>query len=237
MQKKKVSISKIVSVFVFLSLLFSVVFIIIRIHFAPGEAPPDDPQVKVKSDYSLMLIQCVLGVIVWTLPSLFRRRFNIVLPNSFLMMYFIFLYCAIYLGEVRNFYFVVPQWDTILHAFSGAMLGALGFSVVLLLNDTKKALIHLSPLFVSIFAFCFAVTLGVFWEIYEFTFDGLLGLNMQKFMLEDKTPLLGRMALMDTMKDLIVDVVGAFAISLLGFLMMRKKPSWLLNFDIKKQTE
>ena len=70
-------------------------------------------------------------------------------------------------------------WDTILHTFSGAMLASLGFSVITLLNKTERIPMIMSPSFVAIFTFCFAVTLGVFWEIYEYTADGLLHLNMQ----------------------------------------------------------
>lgn len=79
-----------------------------------------------------------------------------------MFLYTIFLYCAIYLGEVKSFYYEVPHWDTILHTFSGAMLGALGFLFVTLLNKNEKVQMNLSPLFVVDFSFCFAVTLGVF---------------------------------------------------------------------------
>ena len=68
--------------------------------------------------------------------------------------------------------------------------------------------------FVAMFSFCFAVSIGAVWEIYEFSFDGLLGLNMQKFLLADGTPLVGRAALTDTMKDIIVDTIGALIASL-----------------------
>ena len=96
------------------------------------------------------------------------------------------------------------------------MIGALGFSIVTLLNKTEKVPMELSPLFVALFSFCFAVTLGVVWEFYEYTFDGLLGLNMQKFALENGTLLIGRAALADTMMDLVVDAVGAFIMSVIG---------------------
>ena len=33
---------------------------------------------------------------------------------------------------------------------------------------------NLSPVFVAFFALCFAVFLGVVWEFYEFTADGIL---------------------------------------------------------------
>lgn len=91
----------------------------------------------------------------------------------------------------------------------------------------KKLDFNLSPFFVALFSFCFAVTIGVFWEIYEFSFDGILGLNMQKFALENGSRLLGRAALMDTMKDLIVDSLGAFIMSVLGYISIKFKKGWL----------
>ena len=228
--------TRIISGILIFSLLLSIGFCVLRLIQAPEELPAGANSGKVKSDYLLMLIQCVLGVVVWTLPSLLRKRFSVRLPNIFLILYFVFLYAAIYLGEVRNYYYQVPHWDTILHGFSGAMLGTLGFSVVLLFNDYRQQSVRLSPAFVALFALCFAVTLGVLWEIYEFSFDGILGLNMQKFMLADKTPLVGRAALQDTMKDLIVDLLGAGLMCLLGFLVMRKKPEWLMNFDVRERS-
>jgi hypothetical protein len=86
-------------------------------------------------------------------------------------------------------------------------LGALGLSVVSLLNQSEAITVSLSPVFVALFAFCFALSLGVVWEIYEFIIDGLLHTNAQKYALESGEPLIGQAALMDTMKDLIVDGV------------------------------
>jgi uncharacterized membrane protein YjdF len=150
-----------------------------------------------------------------------------------LIMYAVFLYCAIYLGEVRDFYYRVPHWDTILHIFSGAALGALGLSVVSLLNQSEAITVSLSPVFVALFAFCFALSLGVVWEIYEFIIDGLLHTNAQKYALESGEPLIGQAALMDTMKDLIVDGVGAFVISTIGYVSLKYKKGWLERLLIK----
>ena len=103
----------------------------------------------------------------------------------------------------------------------------------MLLNKAKEIPVTLTPIFVAFFAFCFAVTLGALWEIYEFTFDGILGLNMQKFALEDGTQLIGRLALTDTMKDLIVDCIGAFVMSLIGYISLKYKKGWVENLLIR----
>ena len=50
-----------------------------------------------------MVLQCAVGSIVIFLPSQMKRRFGIRIPDTMEILYFIFLFCAIYLGEVRNF--------------------------------------------------------------------------------------------------------------------------------------
>ncbi len=230
---KKFNWRKFINRFVFFSLLISAIFLIIRLFLAP--AGNDVPYGRVKSDYVLMLVQCILGLFAMTLPGLLSHRFQIEIPSGMLVLYAIFLYGAIFLGEVRSFYYTVPHWDTILHTFSGGMLGALGFSFVTLLNKTDKIPLNLSPIFIAIFAFCFAVTLGVFWEIYEFTFDGVLGLNMQKFSLESGELLMGRAALQDTMKDLIVDCLGAFIMALVGYISLKYKTGFIEKLTLRKK--
>jgi hypothetical protein len=65
--------------------------------------------------------------------------------------------------------------------------------------------------------------IGTLWEIYEFSFDSILGLNMQKARLEDGTPLVGGAALGDTMKDLIIDALAALAVAVIGFFTNLKR--------------
>ena len=233
MNKRKINWQKIFSIFVLFSLSASIVFLMISMVLAPVNNIDGEPFIRVKSDYVLMLVQCILGVVAMLMPSFLKKKLKLEIPSSMIFLYTIFLYCAIYLGEVKSFYYQVPHWDTILHTFSGAMLGALGFLFVTLLNKNEKVQMNLSPLFVVDFSFCFAVTLGVFWEIYEFTFDGILGLNMQKFALENGNLLLGRAALTDTMKDLIVDCLGAFIMCIIGYISLKYKKGWIEKLQLK----
>ena len=147
------------------------------------------------------------------------------------------LFCAIFLGEVRNFYHVVPYWDTILHTFSGGMIAALGFSFLSLLNKDENIHLKLTPFFVAFFAFTFAITMGVVWEVYEFLADGLLGLNMQKFALGNGSLLVGREALKDTMEDLIVDGIGAFIISVIGYISLKYNKGWVEKLLLKRRNK
>ena len=239
--KHREKIQKIIFGFVSVTMWASVIIIGILIYLAPESASISNPYIRIKSDYYLMFVQSVLGILCLNLPGLVERRWGVQIPNTMLIPFVIFLYCAIFLGEVRSYYYTVPHWDKMLHLFSAGMLGTLGFSIISILNDSKKVPMQLSPAFISIFAFCFALSLGAVWEIYEYTFDGVLGLNMQKFMLEDGTQLIGRVALSDTMGDIIVDTIGAGAVAIFGYINMKHKSvKWvnlmqLQTVDTKKE--
>ncbi len=217
--KDKDKISKFLYFSVLVSFVVPILYLTVRIILMSAGQLAEST--RPMSDYILMLLECVLGVIVIHLPSFLEKKFNFEIPRTLYIMYLIFLYCAIFLGEIRNYYYHVPHWDSILHTLSSLMSGAFGFMVVDILNQDKHTSINLSPLFVSVFAFCFSVTFGTLWEIYEFSFDALLGLNMQKFRLANGTLLVGHEALTDTMKDIILDTLGAFMASLIGFLYLK----------------
>ena len=202
----------------------AVAYCIIRIPGAPGHDTADG--VRTKADYFLMLLEAVVGIVGLFLPAMLARRIQFRIPSGLYFTYVIFLYCTMFLGEIRHFYYTVPNWDTMLHTGSGLMIGALGFCVVSQLNMSERVKMSLSPSFVAFFAFCFAAMVGVLWEICEFTIDGTFGLNMQKFALEDGTQLVGRAALRDTMKDLIVDCIGAGVMSLAGFISLKYRKGW-----------
>ena len=219
---------------VFFTLLGSLVWVSVTMATAPNETI--EAHVRVKSDYVLMLLQCVVGLLAMGLPALLRKKWGLVIPSRMMILYVIFLYASIYLGEVRNFYYRIPHWDNILHGFSGLMLGALAFSVIHLLNESDRVPLKLSPLFVAVFTFCFAVTVGVVWEMYEFFADGLFGTNMQKFGPWDGAAFEGRAALFDTMIDLIVDSIGGFTMALVGYVSIRFEKGWVEKLQLHKNS-
>ena len=147
--------------------------------------------------------------------------------------------------------------DNILHTINGFLCASIGFSLIYLLNENIESF-KLSPLFVSIFAFCFSMTIGVFWEFFEYGMDNMFGLDMQKdeYVTYVNTVTLDPdfsnkvikvdgiektisydknnnqvleidgyldIGLHDTMKDLIVNFVGALVFSVFGYLYILNK--------------
>ena len=71
-------------------------------------------------------------------------------------------------------------------------------------------------------------------EIYEFLLNATLGTNMQKFITADGVVLSGHLALVDTMKDLIVDALSALTVTIIGYYSIKNKDH---NQDCKPVAE
>ena len=123
---------------------------------------------------------CILTLLLLYVPSWIQVKLRIELPPPLEITIFCFIFAAEILGEVNAFYVVIPGWDTMLHTINGFLAAAVGFSMVMLLNDDDRITFHLSPAFLALVAFCFSMTIGVLWEFFEFGMDFFLGTDMQK---------------------------------------------------------
>ncbi|MDQ8204502.1 hypothetical protein [Pelagicoccus sp. SDUM812003] len=170
----------------------------------------------------------VIAIMLATMsPIILGRRFQVYIPPEFQLMAIGFVFAALFLGELRQFYVRIWWWDIALHTTSGFLLGILGFLLVYLLNENARIELTMRPRFVAFFAFVFAVAIGAVWEIFEFTMDQVFGTQMQKPMFNDPS------GLTDTMWDLIVDTLGALIISLLGWWYMRRRKRSFIESGIR----
>ena len=213
---------------------------------------------------------CILTLLLLYVPSWIQVKLRIELPPPLEITIFCFIFAAEILGEVNAFYVVIPGWDTMLHTINGFLAAAVGFSMVMLLNDDDRITFHLSPAFLALVAFCFSMTIGVLWEFFEFGMDFFLGTDMQKdtvihaihsvsldptlsnkvvtipdiqdVVINGESLGLGGyldIGIIDTMKDLFVNFLGALVFSVSGYFYARsrgKKKSTALNFVTTRNT-
>jgi len=186
---------------------------------------------------------CLSCLIVYLLPYLVEKKFKLKIPTILKVSIFLFSFSSEILGEVNNFYDIIPFWDAILHTVNGFLSASIGFSLIQLLNK-KIRLNLLSPLFILLFSFCFSMVVGITWEILEYSSDCIFKTDMQTdmYITSVKSELLDSglhakvinvdkidytiiynkynekivrldkyldIGLHDTMKDIIVNVVGA----------------------------
>ena len=197
---------------------------------------------------------CVLTFLLLYFPSWIQVKLHIELPPLLEATVLCFIFAAEILGEVNAFYVVIPGWDTMLHTINGFLAAAVGFSLVVLLNDDERLTFDLSPFFMALTAFCFSMTIGVLWEFFEFFMDIIVHTDMQKDTVINNiytvtldatrtnivvavknitdTAVNGEslglggyldIGIIDTMKDLLVNFIGAVVFSVIGFFYAASK--------------
>lgn len=190
----------------------------------------------INKNYEFLYIT-ILSIILCLVPFFIQRKYEIRLPSEIQLATVLFIYSGVFLGEVQNFYVKYWWWDSLLHTFSGFAMGLVVFGALYVLYKTQK--IKTKPIFIAIIIFSVTMTIGVLWEIYEFSFDSFAGGNMQRA--KNLCPETGycdsRQGLMDTMKDFMLNGIGAIFASVLGYIYIKKGEQFLLNGMIKRFIE
>ena len=195
-------------------------------------------------------VQMVLTMLV--IVSIIRQFFLGNYHNMFLGILTLILFMVPQFID-KKLGVTIPVWDTILHTTNGFLMAAIGFALIDLFNRSDRFSIKMSPYFVAFFAFCFSMTVGVLWEFFEFSMDWFFGLDMQKdwivpainsvklnptganipihvdvqsVVINGETWNLGGyldIGIVDTMKDLMVNFVGAVVFSAIGILYLKHR--------------
>ena len=195
----------------------------------------------------------VLTLILFMIPKVIEKKLGVSIPAGLEAVILIFIFSAGILGEINAFYVKIPIWDTMLHTTNGFLMAAIGFAMIDIFNRSEKFSIKMSPYFVAFVAFCFSMTVGVLWEFFEFSMDWFFQTDMQKDwilpaissvklnpsgenvpvkMAIDSVVINGQewnlgvyldVGIVDTMKDLMVNFVGAVVFSIVGVLYLKQR--------------
>lgn len=182
--------------------------------------------------FASALFICVGALVVFNIPRFFKKYVHLYIPTAIQIFVLVFIFAHFILGELTGRYESSGMFDKVLHLTSGLAIATIGFSVINLWNQSKNTHLQLSPFFVAFFAFAFALSVGVIWELFEFAMDSIFGSNMQRYippdaLVQEVEPVQGY-GLIDSMWDLLLSSISALIISILGYLVLKFKPS-LLN--------
>lgn len=125
-------------------------------------------------------VLCVFTLILFSLTVIIEHKFNVDFPDLLEITVWVFIFSAEILGEINEFYIHFENWDLILHTTNGFIMAGIGYSLIELLNKNENISVNLSPIYVTIVAICFSMTIGVFWEFFEYGVDKYLHKDMQK---------------------------------------------------------
>lgn len=213
-------------------------------------------------------LTCALSFLLLMVPSFIENQMKIDIPNVMEVIMIMFVFAANIMGEMGAFYEKIPMWDTLLHTMNGFICAGVGFGLIDILNQNDKIKINLSPLFVCLFSFCFSMTVGTVWEFFEFGMDMFFGKDMQKdtiinsinsYLISSESNEILRIkditdtavngeslgingyldiGLIDTMKDMLVNFVGAVVFNFAGFFYLKgrgKHTGFIKNFIPKRK--
>ena len=180
----------------------------------------------------------ILTLFLFMVPAVLDQTLGVTIPAGLETVILIFIFSAEILGEINAFYVKIPVWDTILHTTNGFLMAAIGFALIDLFNRSDRFSIKMSPYFVAFF---------------EFSMDWFFGLDMQKDWIlpsinsvklnptganvpvhvdvqsvvinGEKWNLGGYLdiGIVDTMKDLMVNFIGAVVFSIIGILYLKHR--------------
>jgi len=205
-----------------ISILANIVFI--TLHLLSDDLVTKKEIIEELSQRIELLFWSVVTLTLTFLPDYIEYK-NIHLPHILEIIIVIFIFAGIFLSVRFELYYNVFWWDDVLHTLSGVIIGFLGFIIIYKINS--KYSMDISPLLVAVFAFTFAITMGVLWEIFEFAIDWVFGTTMQSWDLPHNTTLIGRAfqgsGLRDTMSDLIVNSLGAFLTSVICYFLYKRE--------------
>jgi hypothetical protein len=191
---------------------------------------------------------CVVAILLLHIPIGMYSRLNFHFPPLIHITIAFFIVAHFVLGEVYRFYDYFSLFDKALHITAGIVIAVCGLSIVHAFSKTDSGEARLSPFFLALFSFCFAITLLTLWEIFEYGVDTFFNMNMQRW--QDGLIELGADAkkglpanvtrgtgLIDTMTDLIVGTIGAAIICAIGGYGFRKNHNYAKFLIVRRKPE
>lgn len=155
-----------------------------------------------------VIVNAVFALAVTLLPAVLKRDYDVHLEP--LMVLWITTAAFLHSLGMVGVYETVWWWDHLTHAFSGALVAAVGYAATRAV-DAYAEEIRLPPTFLWVFVFLVTVAVGVGWETTE-----MLGRELAR--LADVEPLLVVYGVDDTILDLVFDIVGATLVAALTHL-------------------
>ena len=125
----------------------------------------------------------LMAVTLWIMYFIYKKTFLRKSRLSFYLIYS-FIFGAMYLGNVFDFYLIIPMYDKMLHLLSGLIIGIIGYMLFMHVSNgiVDGPFKRYMPI---LFSIIFAIAGAAVWEIWEFSTDQLFGFTSQNNSLHD----------------------------------------------------
>ena len=164
---------------------------------------------------------CALTLVLLIMPSLVQITFKVELPTTLEIFILVFIFAAEILGEISEFYLVFPFWDTVLHTINGFCFSMTIGVVWEFFEFVMDQIIGYDMQKDTVIHVIRSVTLDPAGHNVPYVIDNITetAVNGQELGLGGYLDI----GLIDTMQDLIVNFIGAFIFSVIGFFYVKNR--------------
>lgn len=161
----------------------------------------------------------VLSIIIVVLgPYLIKKVFKYKMSEELKFLYFSFIFVALILGCIYNFYRTISWFDLFAHFLSGIMTSIVALIILKRFNLLKKNLLF----FDMIFIVSFTLLIASCWEFFEFFSDKIFKSDCQWVLLTGVD---------DTMGDMLISSLASIIFSLVFYILIRRDSKTLKRID------
>lgn len=159
---------------------FSLVIILITISIIIGGYKEKSNSNIAELVATLIITAMFLGLYVLS-RHIFEDKFHYI-PDQYFYIAMVFAYFSTYLGSYLNFYEAFSWWDDVLHFSSGVLLALLSIIIVSYVIGHRFAKYKSkSDIFLLVvIGGLLSLSIAIFWEFYEFSYDYITDGNMQR---------------------------------------------------------
>ena len=156
------------------------------------------------------IISNILYLLLLLLPTILNKKTKIKLPETFILIYYIYIILTILIGVELKLIEKTLWYDKITHFYFGILAAA---TAILILKKQKKEAFKTNTINI-LFIIGFVLLLAVCWEFGEFFLDKLFHMNNQRWK---------QTGVDDTMIDLLVAFIGSIIMSTIYLITSKKK--------------
>lgn len=209
------------------------------------------------------IITSIVTLILFLIPSIIHRKFGYVFADILEIMIYILIFSSEILGEVLAFYAHFKIFDVIIHLFGGFIMTGIGFSLAGIFNNNKLVLAsRYLILFSFCFSMTTEVIWEIFEYSMDKCFK--MDMQKDTIITEISSVIINEkddnkpkrididslvvneedyiekyggyidIGLNDTMKDLIINLIGTTVFSVMGYNYLANDGKIAIKFMIKK---
>lgn len=164
-----------------------------------------------------VVVNAGVGLGATLLPGVLRRDYHLPVDAGLTLWIAVAVFLHV-LGS-SGFYQTVWGWHNLTHAVSGTLVAGAGYTAVSAVESHTDS-VSFPVEFTFVFVVLFVFSVGVFWEMHEFTLDGVAALA------GTEDVVLAQHGLEDTMSDMMANTFGALLVATAATLWRSGRVEW-----------